>query len=58
MNQTVWPVIVRVYEPLPLSTTSSVYAFGVSNGRGNPFTIFLIIPFFRLGGIFKNSYKP
>lgn len=58
MNQTMWGVIVSINEPLPLSTTGGVYAFRVGNGRGNPFAIFLIIPFIRLGGIFRNSYQP
>jgi hypothetical protein len=35
----------------PFSTPSSVRAFGVRDSKGKPVTVFLIIPFLRLGGI-------
>jgi hypothetical protein len=45
----------RIYLPLPLATTRSLVALGVWNSRCDPVTIFLVIPFFGLLGIWMGS---
>ena len=37
---------------LPLAATSSLGAFGIRYSGGNPVTVFLVVPFFRFGGIY------
>jgi len=39
-----------MHKPFPFATTG-FSAFGVGNGRGDPFAIFLFVPLFRLGRI-------
>ena len=43
----------ELHKPFPFSTTRGFSTLGVGYGRSDPVTIFLVVPLFRLGGVWS-----